>query len=98
MAETRSLIIACVFICTLFASNTLMCTAEVDFECNLYTPTAALCGEVILGTVKPAIVGSCYSPEACEILCSRLGSRARTKERKSGKCAVDDDKPGQEMA
>ncbi|KAI3955766.1 hypothetical protein MKW98_006126 [Papaver atlanticum] len=98
MAETTSLIIACVFICSLFASNTLICTAEVHFECNLYTPTGALGGEIIIQTVKPVIVGGCYSSEACETLCSRLGSRARTEERKSGKCAPDDDKPGQEMA
>ncbi|KAI3840829.1 hypothetical protein MKX03_002710 [Papaver bracteatum] len=84
MAETRSMIIVCEFICTLFASNSLMCSAKVNIECK----TDPVGGLIEVG--KAVIVGSCLDSEACDILCFGLKDTVGfTIDGKSGVC-VDD--------
>ncbi|MCL7022562.1 hypothetical protein MKW94_026358 [Papaver nudicaule] len=77
MARFQSLIIGCVFICTLVVLNTLICTANG----------------------KPKIVGSCYTSEACDTLCSgRTDKTGQTSDSTDdepidGQCGFDDEAP-----
>ncbi|RZC85281.1 hypothetical protein C5167_041464 [Papaver somniferum] len=72
MAETRSLIISCVFVCLLFASSTVMCTVEGE-ECHLVLADAALAA--VVRTVKGTLVkldtkGVCSGTEKiCDAWC-----------------------------
>ncbi|KAI3911887.1 hypothetical protein MKW92_025180 [Papaver armeniacum] len=45
MAETRSLIISCVFVFVLFASSILMCTAQGE-ECEVVILDALIAGSI----------------------------------------------------
>ncbi|RZC85543.1 hypothetical protein C5167_041722 [Papaver somniferum] len=86
MADTRSVIISCLFVCTLFASNTLMCTAKVDLECTRKVEEG---GKTIVKTGYLIFVGLCSTLKACDELCSsRTDTSGKTKEGKSGNCFV----------
>ncbi|MCL7038316.1 hypothetical protein MKW94_023256 [Papaver nudicaule] len=93
MAKTQSSIIACVFICALVASNTLMCTAKVDLDCSGVSQKGSSM------KWKAEIFGSCYTPEACDVACGghkdQLGV---TNGGKKGDCGPDVDVAGQPMA
>ncbi|KAI3963288.1 hypothetical protein MKW92_037517 [Papaver armeniacum] len=97
MAETRSLIVVCVFICALVASNTLMCTAKVDFYCSLVDDELIRDNKAGIETTKQraVAVGLCFTPEACHALCSgQTNTRGVTSQGKSGNCGADDEAGG----
>ncbi|KAI3851263.1 hypothetical protein MKX03_002251 [Papaver bracteatum] len=84
MAVTRSIIIARVFICTLFASNALMCTASL--RCS-YDPTEISTNttDIAIKIGKHVIVGICYTAEACPDLCSgQITTVGTTEDKKRG--------------
>ncbi|MCL7040507.1 hypothetical protein MKW94_029929 [Papaver nudicaule] len=102
MAKIQSLIIACVFICTLVASKTLMCTAKVDLNCHAVAEDVTVKDVETVKeedvTGKAVIVGSCYTPEACEATClGNVNKHGNTDELKRGDCAPDVDRDGQPM-
>ncbi|KAI3955768.1 hypothetical protein MKW98_006128 [Papaver atlanticum] len=88
MAETRSLIIVCVFLCTLIVSNTLMCTAQkVDNICELVVEAMPADGISIVKTGPLKLVGLCGNEKSCDKECSkRTDTAGKTKKGKSGKC------------
>ncbi|KAI3864832.1 hypothetical protein MKX03_030734 [Papaver bracteatum] len=68
MAETRSLIISFVFVCVLFASSTLMCTAEGEV-CEVVILDALIAGSV--GKINTGtLVKTQQVCSATEVICN----------------------------
>ncbi|KAI3873496.1 hypothetical protein MKW98_008148 [Papaver atlanticum] len=84
MAQTRSLTIACLLICTLVATNTVMCTAAINGMKTIKTGPLTSIG-------KPCT--NDFYNKACHGECSKLPNtagiiktRRKAKNPKSGKC------------
>ncbi|KAI3971489.1 hypothetical protein MKW92_033660 [Papaver armeniacum] len=94
MAETRSLIIACVFVCVLFVSNTLLCTAD---DCTLVVGKIGAEGIPIIKTGNLVDTGEFCSTDFdhCNEFCSEdvQDVAGKTVDGKSGKCLLVDNNP-----